>query len=139
MASVGLAFVIVELASRQALAQLRPDLAGFRAMLPSDGADAVFAYVTEGEAAVQARMVWPVGVALLEDPATGSATAALMALLADLDPHLDALLVRQGVDMGRPSLLHARVRRERGRVASVHVGGRCVPMFSGAFALAGNA
>lgn len=108
-------------------------------MLPSDGADAVFAYVTEGEAAVQARMVWPVGVALLEDPATGSATAALMALLADLDPHLDALLVRQGVDMGRPSLLHARVRRERGRVASVHVGGRCVPMFSGAFALAGNA
>ncbi len=138
VASVGLAFAIVELASREALARLRPDLAGFRAMLPSNGADAVFAYAVEADAAVHARMVWPGGVTLVEDPATGSATAALMALLADLDPHLDVLLVHQGVDMGRPSLLHARVRREQGRVASVHVGGRCVPMFSGTFAMAGE-
>ena len=69
---------------------------------------------------------------------TGSATAAAAALLADLSSQRDGelkLRVGQGVDMGRPSLLLTRVRKENGAVASAHVGGACVQMMEGSFRL----
>ena len=73
--------------------------------------------------------------------ATGSATAAAAALLADLDATREGeltLRIGQGVDMGRPSLLLTRVRKAGGAVASVHVGGACVAMMEGTFRLAGE-
>ena len=115
--SVGLPFLAVEIASRAALRRARPDLAAYASHLPLDGADAVYAYtrdVGSGASAVgtdlQARMFSPLD-GIVEDPATGSATAAVTALLAALRsaPEL-ALRVGQGVDMGRPSLLLARAR-----------------------------
>jgi len=48
------------------------------------------------------------------------------------------LRVGQGVDMGRPSLLLTRVRKENGVIASAHVGGACVQMMEGTFRLAGD-
>lgn len=138
-ASVGLAFVIVALSSRGALARMQTDRAAFRRHLPCSGANAVFAYVRDGND-VQARMFAPLS-GIDEDPATGSATCALVALLADLapEPVLDLRLrVEQGVDMGRPSLLLARARKEAGQVVEVKVGGRCVPMLEGTFHLAGE-
>ena len=142
--SVGLPFLVVELASRGALRRARPDLAAYAAHLPLDGADAVYAYTRDvgGEAAeagtdLQARMFAPLD-GILEDPATGSATAATVALFADVRgaPEL-ALRVGQGVDMGRPSLLPARARREGG-AAAAFVGGRCVGAMEGSFKLDGR-
>ena len=78
---------------------------------------------------------------LTEDPATGSATAAAAALLADLASERDGelkLRVGQGFDMGRPSLLLTRVRKANGVIMSTHVGGRCVQMMEGSFRLAGE-
>jgi trans-2,3-dihydro-3-hydroxyanthranilate isomerase len=78
---------------------------------------------------------------LTEDPATGSATVAAAALLADLSGEREGelkLRVGQGVDMGRPSLLLTRVRKENGAVVSAHVGGRCIQMMEGTFRLAGD-
>ena len=43
-----------------------------------------------------------------EDPATGSASATLAALLVQLTGQDVALSIRQGEDMGRPSLITAR-------------------------------
>jgi trans-2,3-dihydro-3-hydroxyanthranilate isomerase len=86
-------------------------------------------------------MFHPGSSGLSEDPATGSATAAAAALLADLDGSRDGelkLRIGQGVDMGRPSLLLTRVRKGGGAIASVHVGGSCVPMMEGTFRLAGE-
>jgi trans-2,3-dihydro-3-hydroxyanthranilate isomerase len=83
-------------------------------------------------------MFHPGSAGLTEDPATGSATAAAAALLADLSSQRDGelkLRVGQGVDMGRPSLLLTRVRKENGAVASAHVGGACVQMMEGSFRL----
>ena len=77
-----------------------------------------------------------------EDPATGSATAAIAALLGDLAPETDGTLawrVGQGVDMGRSSLLLPRVIKRDGRIESVHIGGRCQPVMEGTFHLAGEA
>ena len=76
-----------------------------------------------------------------EDPATGSATVAIAALLADLASEGDdefRLRVGQGVDMGRPSLMLTRVRKAGGKVVSAHVGGGCVQMMEGSFRLAGE-
>jgi len=146
IASVGLPFLMVELATREALRRARPDAAAFGKTFPCDGSDAVYFYTSDVLAAeqpldLQARMFHPGASGLSEDPATGSATAAAAALLADLDNAQDGelkLRIGQGVDMGRPSLLLTRVRKENGRIISAHVGGRCVSMMEGTFRLAGE-
>ncbi len=120
--------------------------AGFARVFPCDGSDAVYFYTRDVPASekpcdLQARMFLPGSGGLTEDPATGSATAAAAALLADLSDQPDAelkLRIGQGVDMGRPSLLQTRVRKQGGAVTSAHVGGRCVPMMEGTFRLAGE-
>jgi trans-2,3-dihydro-3-hydroxyanthranilate isomerase len=66
------------------------------------------------------------------------ATAALLAdLAAEKDGELK-LRIGQGFDMGRPSLLHTRVRKQGGGAVSAHVGGACVQMMEGTFSLAGQ-
>ena len=135
--SVGLPFLAVEIASRTALRRAMPDPAACHGLLPLDGADSIYAYTrdTEGRSDLQARMFMP---RMTEDPATGSATAACVALLADLQPGSDADVAvefAQGVDMGRPSLLLARARKRDGIVERAHVGGSCVAVMEGVFHL----
>jgi trans-2,3-dihydro-3-hydroxyanthranilate isomerase len=145
--SVGLPFLAVEIASREALKRARPNGEAFARGFPLDESDAVYFYtrdVPPGEAPVdlQARMFHPGASGLSEDPATGSATAAAAALLADLDAAKDGelkLRIGQGFDMGRPSILLTRVMKENGAVKSAHVGGGCVPMMEGTFRLTGEA
>ena len=145
IASVGLPFLMVEVASREALRRAKPDAAAFARSFPRDDSDAVYFYTSDVAAAeacdLQARMFHPGGSGLSEDPATGSATAAVAALLADLAGERDGefrLRIGQGVDMGRPSLLLTRVRKQNGAVVSAHVGGACVQMMEGTFRLAGE-
>ena len=141
VASVGLPFLVVEVASREALARARVNPAAFGTLLPAGGADAVFLYTrdvaaADGGAAVSARMFAPSdGVA--EDPATGSATAALAALMATLDGRADGTIRRrfaQGVDMGRPSRLDSEVDLAAGAVTAIRIGGACVEVMSGSLA-----
>ena len=68
-----------------------------------------------------------------EDPATGSATVAALALLATLqlvegERHWLAI---QGEDMGRRSVLRGRTVTTNGRLTSVHVGGAVVEVMRG--------
>ena len=136
VASVGLPFLVVELASRDALRRCVPNLQGFRATLPLDGAVSVYAYTLDKDAGeqgdLQARMLTP---RMTEDPATGSATAAVTALLALLqDQTTLSLQVSQGVDMGRASLLYSGYDASSGKPV-VRVGGSCVITMEGAFTL----
>jgi trans-2,3-dihydro-3-hydroxyanthranilate isomerase len=143
--SVGTPFLVAEVSSREALRRASPDAAGFARAFPCDGADAIYFYtrdVPKAEACdLQARMFHPGASGLTEDPATGSATVATAALLADLDATRDGelkLRIGQGVDMGRPSLLLTRVNKKDGAIVSTHVGGGCVTMMEGTFSLAGE-
>jgi trans-2,3-dihydro-3-hydroxyanthranilate isomerase len=144
--SVGLPFLVMEVATRDALRRAKPDAAAFARVLPCDGNDAVYFYTREvpddeKPCDLQARMFHPGSSGLAEDPATGSATVAVAALLADLSGERDGelkLRIGQGVDMGRPSLLLTRVRKQAGAIMSAHVGGRCVSMMQGMFWLAGD-
>ena len=122
--SVGLPFLVVELASREAVRRAKPDAAAFAKNFPCERSDAVYFYTRDVPASekpcdLQARMFHPGSSGLSEDPATGSATAA--AALADLDSTVDGelkLRIGQGVDMGRPSLLLTRVRKQKGAIVS---------------------
>ena len=144
--SVGMPFLVTEVSSREALRRAMPDAAAFARTLPCDGAFAVYFYTREVPPAeqpcdLQARMFLPGSSGLTEDPATGSATVAMAALLADLASESDGefrLRVGQGVDMGRPSVMLTRVRKADGKLVSAHVGGGCVQMMEGSFRLAGE-
>ena len=136
VASVGLPFLVVELASREALRQCVPNLQGFRAILPLDGAVSIYAYTRdvgpEAQCDLQARMFTP---RMTEDPATGSATAATTALLAMLHGKTTlSLRVSQGVDMGRASMLYSGFDASSGKPI-VRVGGNSVITMEGTLAL----
>jgi len=142
--SVGLPFLAIELHSRDALRRSKPNIAAHAELLPLDGADAVFAYWRErddslglGETVLHARMFSPLD-GIVEDPATGSACAATIALLATLgidEPAGRAWRIHQGVDMGRPSLLLGRTATRGAQVTGTHIGGRCVPVLEGTLTL----
>lgn len=136
VASVGLPFLVVELASREALRQCVPNLQGFRAILPLDGAVSIYAYTQdvgpEAQCDLQARMFTP---RMTEDPATGSATAATTALLAMLHGKTTlSLRVSQGVDMGRASTLYSGFDASSGKPI-VRVGGNSVITMEGTLVL----
>ena len=148
VASVGLPFLIAELNSRDALHRIVPNPEALAEAFRRAGVTGLHLYTRDaapGDAPgtpcdLSARMVCRMPM-VVEDPATGSANCALVALLAQLAPQPDAvveLTIAQGVDMGRPSLLRARTRKRGGTVEAVHVGGRCVEMMEGSFRLAGQ-
>jgi trans-2,3-dihydro-3-hydroxyanthranilate isomerase len=138
VASVGLPFLVAELASREELVRARPDAAAHARVLPALGVDAIYAYVRapdggDGVRVLHARMFAPLD-GIPEDPATGSATAATLALLTELDAGGDGewrWRVHQGDDMGRPSLMTGVTSRRAGQQAPVRLGGHCAPIMSG--------
>jgi trans-2,3-dihydro-3-hydroxyanthranilate isomerase len=132
--SVGLAFLVTELKSRDALRRAKPSTPSHERVLPAVGTDAIFSYCRGATAeALHARMFSPLD-GIVEDPATGSAAAATISLLAALRPERDAEThwrIEQGLEMGRPSLLLGRTEKREGTVAAVHISGRAVQVMSG--------
>ncbi len=132
MASVGLPFLLVEVPA-PALARAAPDTGAFgrvvRETATLEGRLNILIYA-RAPGGIRARMFAPLeGVP--EDPATGSAAAALAALLLShgTEPSLSLEIV-QGVEMGRPSLLRLGARREADGIRA-SVGGGCVPVLRG--------
>ena len=128
-AGVGVPFVIAQLADRAALSRCQPDVAAMRigaARYPSKFDFAVLAYVVADDL-IHARMFAPLDN-IPEDPATGSAAAALAALLFDVTGAAQDLTIHQGDDMGRPSVIHARAD-----AAGVTISGQAVRMMEGQF------
>jgi trans-2,3-dihydro-3-hydroxyanthranilate isomerase len=132
--SVGLPFLAVELSSCEALRLAKPNLAAHERILPSIGTDAVYSYCRgASDQELHARTFAPLD-ASAEDPATGSAAAATIALLASLRAARHSEItwrVEQGVDMGRPSLLLGRTQKRDGIVYAVHVAGRAITVMNG--------
>ena len=71
---------------------------------------------------------------VLEDPATGSAAAALAALLTSMAPTENADLhfeIEQGVEMGRPSQIIAGAQKTAEGPVLATVAGSCVNVMRG--------
>ena len=139
IASVGTPFVIAEVASIEALGRASPDIGQFRAAAAQfAGVGArfsvhLYARVDGQATSLRARMFGPLG-GVLEDPATGSANAALAGLLTSLAPGEDVEMlyeIEQGVEMGRPSQILASARKTAEGPVLASVAGSCVPMMEG--------
>ena len=136
--SVGLPFLVAEIAIRDALRRAKPNALTHERVLPAIGTDAIYAYCHGAKPQeLHARMFSPLdGIA--EDPATGSAAAATISLLASLRPERDGEMswrIEQGVEMGRPGLLKGRTEKRDGTVTAVHIGGFAVQVMSGVLEL----
>jgi trans-2,3-dihydro-3-hydroxyanthranilate isomerase len=139
IASCGIPLIFAAVTSRTALAAARPRIDIFAQHVPITLAGGIHLYMEAATpiADIEARMFAPLH-GITEDPATGSANVALIALLATLRGEPDLRLERrisQGVDMGRPSLMVASAEKRAGEVVAAHIGGNCVPVMSGVIAL----
>jgi trans-2,3-dihydro-3-hydroxyanthranilate isomerase len=135
MASCGLPFVLVPVRDRAAVARARVRHEAWeRALPPGAWTRELMVFAMDGDGAdVHARVFVP-GLSVPEDPATGSANAALGGYLARRTPRLDAALawtVAQGIEMGRPSRLHVAADKRGGEVVAVRVGGQAVVVSAG--------
>ncbi len=139
VASVGAAFVIAEVMSVDALARAAPDLGALRAARARFGSGpldfALHLYARRGgdAARLRSRMFAPLD-GIPEDPATGSANAALAALLTSLRPEVDtdqSYEIEQGIEMGRPSRIIAAARKDAKGAVTASVAGDCVPVMRG--------
>jgi trans-2,3-dihydro-3-hydroxyanthranilate isomerase len=109
-----------------------------------DPLEGVNVFAVAGDAAravvlpVNARVFVP-GLSVPEDPATGSAAAGLGIVLCALglvSPDGETRYrITQGVDMGRPSVLHGRVEALAGQPVACRVAGQVVPVATGTIAV----
>jgi trans-2,3-dihydro-3-hydroxyanthranilate isomerase len=138
--SCGVPYLFVPLRDLGALARARINLPAWERALSDWWAPAVFLFVEAGGTSgvdLRARMFAP-GVGIPEDPATGSAAAALAGYLAaDRGPENGTVqwVVEQGVEMGRPSRLHVACDRTHSRISAVRVGGSSVLVSEGRLAI----
>lgn len=135
--SCGLPFVIAPLRTIDAVRRARVHLDVWeRAFAPDAWSREIMVVAMQGEGAgvdARARVFVP-GLSVPEDPATGSANAALGGYLARRTPRHDGTLrwvVEQGIEMGRPSRLEVEVDRRGGETVAVRVGGSAVVMCTG--------
>ena len=137
--SVGLPFAFAEVKDVATLARARPNVSAFHeanVRYPiAEDSFSLFLYARRPERPweIRARMFAPLDN-VIEDPATGSASAALGAYLVSLLPQADAeieIAIEQGVEMGRRSVITVRVGKTGGTVREVSVSGNCVAVMRG--------
>ena len=112
VASTGAEHLLVPLRNAAAVDAAQPDTAGLRALLADAGAEGCYLYTTDAAAGLSAyaRFFNPT-VGITEDPATGTASGPLAAVLTRdglvADPA--RVVVEQGRALGRPSRIELRV------------------------------
>ena len=136
--STGLPFAIVPIRDSKTLANLKPDLVKAGALLGGTGARFCYFISPErqGRLEVRARMFFYGG----EDPATGSAAgcAASWMVQHGIANSDEQVLIRQGVEVRRPSEMYVRATRNGQRVTNVRVGGYAVEVLRGTVRLDGE-
>ncbi|MGB1253690.1 MAG: PhzF family phenazine biosynthesis protein, partial [Candidatus Promineifilaceae bacterium] len=131
-ASVGLPFIMTELASREALERIQINPNALGAITKLGIRPSMHQYVhSKDEFDIRARMFSGTSP---EDPATGSANCALVGMLSHYQPAQSGPFswrIAQGVEMGRPSVLDGRTQKQDGVVTDVWIAGTSVMVTDG--------
>jgi trans-2,3-dihydro-3-hydroxyanthranilate isomerase len=133
--SAGLAFAFVPVRNLEVIARARPNTGVWHDAFGSDAA-AAFVYCREAEESesdFHARMFAPT-MGIEEDPATGSAVAALAGAIMRFDapgPGSHRFVIEQGFEMGRPSLIGLELDVAGGRIEGARIGGDAVVVARG--------
>lgn len=124
----GAPFVFVPVANLDAIARAAPQTGAWR---DAFGETPAYLYTRETEVVARqfhARMFAP-AFGIAEDPATGSAAAAFAAVAFRFDAHplgTHTLVLEQGFEIGRPSLITVEIDVEGDGLAAVRIGGEAV-------------
>jgi trans-2,3-dihydro-3-hydroxyanthranilate isomerase len=131
----GVGNVYVLLGSEEAVAGVAPDLQKLVEVM-----GAVHANCAAGSGTQWKTRMFAPADGVPEDPATGSAAGPLAVHLARHGRIAfgEEIEIMQGVEIGRPSTLYARVEGSRDRIELVEVGGSAVIVARGEFSLEGR-
>ena len=120
--------LVIPLNSFEAVRRASPEAQALRKIRSEDGIGMAYLFALNGTRTALARFFFPQGAALLEDPATGSATANFggwcLATQMKLPVELE---ISQGEAVSRPSSLYLTVNSER----SIFVGGDVIDLGKG--------
>jgi trans-2,3-dihydro-3-hydroxyanthranilate isomerase len=134
--SAGVPFTMVPLRSLDAVGRCRPDSASWAAAFGGEAPPAAFMFcrqTVESGPGFHARMFFG-SAGSREDPATGSAAAALAGAIAKVAPPSDGeheFNIEQGCEMGRPSLIRLLLTMRGGALADATIGGDAIVVAEG--------
>ncbi|HTO32109.1 MAG TPA: PhzF family phenazine biosynthesis protein [Pararhizobium sp.] len=136
--SAGVPFVMVPVHDVAAAGAVDFDAAAWEQVTPMAEGRLASAYVycrggVNHIARFHTRMFAP-AMGITEDPATGAAVAAFSGAIHHFDRLIDGhhpFLIEQGVEMGRPSLLHLHIDVAGGEITASRIGGQAVKIAAG--------
>lgn len=139
--SAGNPFAIIPVTDEAALSRARIDSSLWATLVAESGAPHLYlvtpmAGPDEPTQRWRARMFAP-AMGIAEDPATGAAAAAFAGYISEVgfDPGNNSVVIEQGVEMGRPSVIRLTITspsRDQGSI--VRVGGPAVVIGNGTLA-----
>jgi PhzF family phenazine biosynthesis protein len=120
--------LVVPLASAAAVRRAAPDPRLFEQLRSAEGASMAYVFAPEAADRYLARFFFPLGRSVLEDPATGSATANLGGWWLAMARSLPATLsLSQGEAVQRPSTLQLEIGADR----AIRVSGEVIELGRG--------
>lgn len=134
--SAGVAYDLVPVASLDALARAKPQGEAFDKAFGDSDHPSAYVYTRLPNAdglRFRARMFGP-GMGVAEDPATGSAAAAFAGALMQCEPLGEGehdIVIEQGVEMGRPSVISLQMVIKDGALVSAEIGGYAIMISRG--------
>ena len=132
--SAGTPFCFVPVGSLAAIARAKPAATLGGVIGEGRGAFLYTRETAQPENTIHARM-FGTKVGIMEDPATGAAAAAFAGVAAHFEKPEDgshAILIEQGFEMGRPSLITLGMEIDGGRLVLATIGGNAVRVCEGA-------
>lgn len=106
--------LIIPLTSEAAVRRVQPDARALAPVKSADGHSMAYVFAETAPGRTLARFFFPQGASLIEDPATGSATANFGGWLLAMNRHLpQSYEISQGEYTGRPSTLFITVDHEQ--------------------------
>ncbi|WP_176085791.1 PhzF family phenazine biosynthesis protein [Martelella sp. HB161492] len=138
--SAGVPFICIPVTNLRTMEAIDFDTRVWRSIAPLvDGRLASPYIYTRGgvrhDSSFHARM-FSGDMGIAEDPATGSAAAAFSGAIHHFDQLGDghhAVLIEQGVEMGRPSYIHLHIDVESGAISGARIGGFAACTMRGTF------
>lgn len=133
--SAGLPFYLIPVRDARVLESISLERRGWTSVYTGDH-PAVYVFTkTSGERGNDyAARMFGVGAGIGEDPATGSAAAALIGLLAEQPEYAEgnhSIRLRQGLEMGRPSVIELQLHMSEGKLQRAGIGGAAVVLAQG--------
>jgi len=135
--SAGVPFYLIPVKDASVLKRIRLERRGWEDVYPAGrGSIYVFTQTPDERGVDFAARMFGGGMGIGEDPATGSAAAALIGLIArHCDNGQHEFKLRQGHEMGRPSLIELQLRKADDKLTHGGIGGHAVIIGEGSLNL----